>query len=157
MSDDNEYYEWLAEGGRIRVGVRAIIFDRSGERLLVEENIEDEPPFFYFVGGGIEVGETMLECLRREVREEITAEIIQSKYLFVVENFIRYAGEVRHGLGHYFEVAIDREDVRSTNPVLAYHWLSINGLREVDRRPTVVRDAILDGSYVRIRHLVSVV
>ena len=155
MSNDNEYFEWLANGRRIRVGVRAIIFDRSKKRLLVEENIENTPPFFYFVGGGIEVGETMLECIRREAREEIMAEVTQAEYLFVVENFFRYAGEVRHGLGHYFEVTLDREDVASTNPVLAYHWLPLDGLGKVDLRPAVVRDAILDGSYARVRHLVS--
>jgi 8-oxo-dGTP pyrophosphatase MutT (NUDIX family) len=155
MSDDNEYYEWLAEGGRIRVGVRAIIFDRSRERLLVEKNIENDPPFSNFVGGGIEVGETMLDCIRREVREEMRAEVVQAQYLFIVENFFRYGGEIRHGLGHYFEVTLDREEVHSTNPALEYSWIPIKELDKVDLRPAIVRDSILDGSYTRVLHLVS--
>jgi 8-oxo-dGTP pyrophosphatase MutT (NUDIX family) len=155
MSEDNEYFEWLAEGGRIRVGVRAIIFDGSRKRILLEKNVEVKNPFYYFVGGGIQVGETMLECIRREVREEIRAEVVQAKYLFVVENFFCYEGEIRHGLEHYFAVTLDREDLHSTNPALEYRWFPVDGLVEIDLRPLIVRDAIIDGSYALLRHLVS--
>ena len=155
MGNDNEYFEWLAAGGSIRNGVRAIIFDKDRECILLEKNIEIENPFYYFLGGGLQVGETMLDCIRREMREEIEVEVLQAEYLFVVENFFRHAGEIRHGLGHYFEVTLDREDVHSTNPALEYHWLPLDGLGEVDLRPSIVRDVIVDGAYTRVRHLVS--
>jgi len=155
MREDNEYFEWLGEGGRIRTGVRAIIFDKNRERLLLEKNIELENPFYNFVGGGLEIGETMLECIQREVDEETRAVVTHAEYLFVVENFFHHNGEIRHGLGHYFEVALDREQVQSTTPTLEYHWLPVDGLGEVDLRPIIVRDAIIDGSYLNVRHLVS--
>lgn len=155
MTENNEYFVWLEKGGWIRTSARAIIFDTGQERILVEKNVEIDSPFFNFIGGGVEVGETMIECLRREVSEETNAEIAEASYLFVVEHFIRYRGEVRHSLEHYFNVLLDRIEVVATNPGLLYRWLPIEELRQVDLRPGIVRDRILDGSYLHVNHLVS--
>ena len=137
------------------MSVRAIIFDPGRERILVEKNMEIHNPFFNFIGGGVEVGETMADCLARELFEETNAAISEARYLFVVENFISYEGEVRHGLEHYFEVMLDRTDVVATDPGLLYQWIPIGQLSQVDLRPGLVRDNIVDGSYRDVRHLVS--
>jgi len=121
----------------------------------VEKNVEIESPFFNFLGGGVEVGETMVECLGRELSEETNAGISEARYLFVVEHFIPYEGEVRHSLEHYFEVMLDRTDVIATNPGLLYEWIPNDQLRQIDLRPTIVRDCIIDGSYRQVNHLVS--
>jgi 8-oxo-dGTP diphosphatase len=155
MTENNNYFVWLAEGGRIRTSARAIIFDTKRERILVEKNVEIDSPFFNFIGGGVEVGETMIECMGRELSEETNAGIAEAKYLFVVEHFIPYAGDVRHSLEHYFDVRLDRTDVIATNPGLLYEWISIDQLHQVDLRPSIVRNCILDGSYRRVNHLVS--
>jgi 8-oxo-dGTP pyrophosphatase MutT (NUDIX family) len=155
MNEDNNYFDWLANGGRIRTSARAIIFDQKRERILVEKNVEIHSPFFNFIGGGVEVGETMMECIRRELSEETNAGISEARYLFVVENFTTYNGEVRHSLEHYFEVMLDRSNVVATNPGLEYKWIAIHRLAQVDLRPGIVRDHIIDGSYQHMNHLVS--
>jgi 8-oxo-dGTP pyrophosphatase MutT (NUDIX family) len=121
----------------------------------VEKNVEIDSPFFNFIGGGVEVGESMVECIGRELSEETNACISEARYLFVVEHFIHYRGEVRHSVEHYFEVTLDRTDVVATNPGLLYEWIPIDQLSQVDLRPGVVRDCIIDGSYRHVNHLVS--
>ena len=155
MTDDNNYFVWLGKGGQIRTSARAIIFDQRREQILVEKNIEIHNPFYNFIGGGVEVGETLIKCIERELSEETNAGISEARYLFVVENFIIYEGEVRHGLEHYFEVSLDRSDIVATNPGLLYEWIPIYKLAQVDLRPAIVRDCINDGSYQYVRHLVS--
>ena len=155
MTDDNNYFVWLAEGGRIRTSVRALLFDHEQERILVEKNREIHSPFFNFIGGGLEVGETMIECLTRELSEETNAIISEAKYLFVVEHFTHHEGAVRHGMEHYFEVRLDRTNVVATNPGLLYEWIPIDHLSHVDLRPHIVRDHIINGSYLSVRHLLS--
>src|SRR5512134_2907306 len=103
MTENNDYFVWLEKGGCIRTSARAIIFDTRREQILVEKNVEIDSPFFNFIGGGVEVGETMVECIGRELSEETNACIAEARYLFVVEHFIPYRGEVRHSLEHYFE------------------------------------------------------
>jgi ADP-ribose pyrophosphatase YjhB (NUDIX family) len=53
--------------------IKAIILDDKG-RLLIGRGEEDGPGW-EIPGGGFEHGETMPECLRRELREELGAEV----------------------------------------------------------------------------------
>ena len=50
-----------------RITVDAIIENSKGEILLIEEN---SPKEYHFAGGGIEIGETALQALEKEIREE---------------------------------------------------------------------------------------
>ena len=77
------------------------------------------------------------------------------EYLFVVENFVTFEGEIAHGLGHYFEVEIDREQVKSHLNRIELLWLPISELAQADLRPHIVREHIADGSYRSVRHLIS--
>ena len=52
--------------------------------------------FYRLIGGGIDFGETGAQALKREVREEINAEIKNVKYLGLIENIFNYEGKDRH-------------------------------------------------------------
>jgi 8-oxo-dGTP pyrophosphatase MutT (NUDIX family) len=52
--------------------------------------------FYRLIGGGIEFSETGAEALKREVKEEIGAEIKNIKYLGLIENIFNYEGLDRH-------------------------------------------------------------
>lgn len=54
------------------LGVRAVVFDAQERVLLVRHTYLSG---WYFPGGGVEVGETSLEALTRELREEAALEI----------------------------------------------------------------------------------
>ena len=108
-----------------------------------------------FIGGGVELGEALEACLEREVQEETNAKVIRMDYLFVVENFITFKGQITHGLGHYFEVELDREDVRANSDRSDLLWFSADALADIDLRPHAVRDHIVKGTYRSVRHLVS--
>lgn len=52
--------------------------------------------FYRLIGGGVEFGETGAEALKREVKEEINAEIEKIKYLGLIENIFNYEGKEMH-------------------------------------------------------------
>ena len=54
------------------LGVRAVVFDAQQRVMLVRHTYISG---WYFPGGGVEVGETSLEALMRELREEAALEI----------------------------------------------------------------------------------
>ncbi len=68
----------------IRVGVSAVIV-KDGAILLVKFDDELAGPHYNLPGGGVELGETLEEALRREVMEECAGEIEVGPLLLVGE------------------------------------------------------------------------
>ncbi|MDX1378897.1 MAG: NUDIX domain-containing protein [Anaerolineales bacterium] len=155
MTDEHEYFRWMIENGQIRVGARAIIVNPSADRFLVEKNLGVRDQYMNFIGGGVELGETLEACLEREINEETNARVIKMDHLFFVENIITFKGEIVHGLGHYFTVNLDREDIRPTSDNVEFHWFSTEELADIDLRPHVVRDQIVKGTYQSVHRLIS--
>lgn len=63
-------------------------------------------------GGTLEVGESLHECLLRELKEETGADAKEIEYLGHREIF-REKGEVKtHWIGHYYKVLVDKDEVR---------------------------------------------
>jgi ADP-ribose pyrophosphatase YjhB (NUDIX family) len=156
MIEGNNYFQSMLEKNQIRPGARAIISNPNRDRFLVGNNtLEQGGDFLNFIGGGLEIGETLEECIRREIREECNAVITSFDYLFLVENMVEYRGQILHGLGFYFEVLVKDIDVKPKNPGILFDWYTAGELAELDLRPHVVRDRIADGSYRSVRHLIS--
>jgi ADP-ribose pyrophosphatase YjhB (NUDIX family) len=85
----------------------AICLFRRGDNILVAEGhdrVKGET-FYRPLGGAIEFGEYATDALRREVREEINAEIKDLEYLGTFENIFEYEGEPGHEIVLVFDGA----------------------------------------------------
>lgn len=69
---------------RLRVGAKALI-TRADRVLLVEERHADGSTFWTIPGGGVEASESMSDCLRREIEEEIQCSSVVRQ---VVDGFV---------------------------------------------------------------------
>lgn len=89
--------------GRIRVLAIALI--RRGGDILVAEGFDTIKPetFYRPLGGAIEFGERAEDALRRELREEIGAELQNVRYLFATENRFTHQGQPGHEIVLVFE------------------------------------------------------
>ena len=67
-------------------------------RILVFEGYDDVKDETYYrpLGGGIEFGETAAEAVRRELMEEINAEVVDVRFLGVLENMFTLNGDPYH-------------------------------------------------------------
>ena len=80
------------------IRVISICIIRRGDEILVFEGYDHikSETFFRPLGGGIEFGESSLEALKREFREEIGAELNNLRYLATLENIFEVYGNPGH-------------------------------------------------------------
>lgn len=68
----------------LRQRVSAVIV-KDGKILLIRR-VKPGEEYFIFPGGGVDEGETLEEALIREVKEELSLDVITHKFLFSLEN-----------------------------------------------------------------------
>ena len=96
----------LQENQAVNVVVRGLMFKE--DHLLVTQWKNDGAAFG--IGGRVDFGESVIDAVHREVREEIGAEITIKKLLYFNEQtFVSNRGVHYHELGWYFWVEPDRE------------------------------------------------
>ncbi len=83
-----------------RIRVLAIGIFRRGDTILVGEGFDPVKGdhFYRPLGGGVEFGEHSRDALRREMREEINAEICAEQLLGTIENRFVFNGKPGHEL-----------------------------------------------------------
>ncbi|HWT80256.1 MAG TPA: NUDIX domain-containing protein [Candidatus Methylomirabilis sp.] len=79
----------------IGVGVGALIVDSEGRVFLARRGPEsrNERGFWEFPGGSVEFGETLVDALQREIREEYGVEIAVGELLDVVDHILPEEGQ----------------------------------------------------------------
>jgi mutator protein MutT len=130
--------------GRVQVVVIGII--RKGNTFLMTKRQDRESRFngkWQLPGGGLEVEETIPECLKRELVEETNIEI--GSYTFVprVEEDIR---DNWHGVFFNFLCTMKDEDqeVKVNSEASAYGWFTLEEIRKLDIIPhtyEIIEDA----------------
>ena len=141
-----------------RVGGVAV---NLGRVLLHRSEHED---FWAVPGGRIEVGETSEQALKREMREELGAEVGVGRLLWVVENFFRHtpldeppdspARMGHHELGLYLEMQVSPDlaamesfagaELIGTQHefALEYRWFEPSEIATLDVRPAAFRELL---------------
>jgi 8-oxo-dGTP pyrophosphatase MutT (NUDIX family) len=143
VKDDGPTPETDGRDARLREGVRALILDERDHVLLVRfhwEGLEFADGFWANPGGGLEPGESRLEALQRELREEVGLvvdelgpEVWTKTALFPMS---RWDGQVDHIHVHRiarFDPApeMSAEQLRAEN-VQEIRWWSPEELADAD-------------------------
>ena len=91
-----------------RIRPLAICVFRHHDRILVAEGYDPikKQSFYCPLGGGIEFGEYSEQTIRRELLEELGAEVCELKYLGTLENVYIYNGTPGHEIVQIYDGAL---------------------------------------------------
>lgn len=92
-----------------RIRTIALCAFRNAGRILVGHGYDSvkRERFLRPLGGGVEFGERAADALRREIREELGAEIGTPRLLGVLENVFTYDGAPEHEIVFVFDAPFE--------------------------------------------------
>lgn len=96
----------------VTIGVRAVVIDNAGRVFLIKHSYM---PGWYLPGGGVELGETLMTALARELLEEGNISVVEAPQLF----------------GMYFNARTSRRDHVALYVVRSFHQDTPKPNREV--------------------------
>lgn len=106
----------------IRVGTRAVIFNKNNE-ILVAHCLNPEKDFYFLPGGGVWFHEKLEDCLVREVKEETGLDVKPERLLWVRDFIEGFPDE--HGIEIFFLATIVGGKTR-TEPLYDVEWLEFS-------------------------------
>ncbi len=119
---------------RFNIRVYGICINHRNEVLLSDESYRDLS-FTKFPGGGLEFGEGMIDCLKREFREEFDLEI-EVGNLFYLTDFFQVSAFSENdqviSVYYFIEAAANSLDhlVENRENSEKLHWVSLSELKE---------------------------
>lgn len=71
----------------MRRSARAILITKDEKLVLIKRTKPEKGIYYVTPGGGIEEGETPLQAVERELKEEIGSDILSAKFLFHFDDY----------------------------------------------------------------------
>ena len=121
------------------IQIADIVFSRGDKVLLVQQRKQIAHGLWSYPGGRVEAGETLEQALRREVREELDAELLDYEY-FDMYHMANDQGEIEINtfIGNFTGEIHLKED-----ELMAYGWFSLSEMQNMKdlRSATVFEQA----------------
>jgi len=144
-----------------RYNLRAAAIILDGDKVLLHQ-IEGDA-FWCVPGGRVDAGEAAEMTVVREMREELSEQVICERLLWTVENFFEYHGHKHHELGLYFLTRlVPNSRLLSTpgpywgnegNLQLTFAWFKRTELHALDIRPSFLAQALAE-QVLQMQHVV---
>jgi 8-oxo-dGTP pyrophosphatase MutT (NUDIX family) len=113
----------------------------------------DDADYWVLPGGRVEFGETSMEALKREMREELGLAIEVGRLLWIVESFLDDNGQPVHGIGLYYAMTfpassaisqhLDAFEVLDGATRLSFAWHPLNRLALLTTYPPFLQQHLL--------------
>jgi len=123
-----------------RVAVRALIV--TDNKILAVKEV-DGGDWWAILGGGVDYGESLRDCLLREIKEEIgvSSNSVSSDFQIIHYNI----GKVVNGVPRmniYFKVSVPSDAIIKTDHVEKWGWFTRNEFMDLEMNPSYDKDEL---------------
>lgn len=133
---------------QLQVGVKILLKNKEGKYLFVKRSDKKYPGtqgLWDIIGGRINPGSTLLENLRREIKEETGLELLSLPKLIAAQDILRVQG--KHIVRLTYSGETDGEPVLDDENT-DYRWLNLNELQSLPDLDSYVKE-LFDGGFLR--------
>ncbi len=122
---------------RKKIRIRVAVVLRQGDQVLLVRHHKQGMKYWLLPGGGLEIGETIEECARRELKEETQLDIDVGDFLFMNESIP--PDHHRHVVNLYYEGKIIGGELKMGNDEALYEvgFVDIEQISELTFFPNV--------------------
>lgn len=114
---------------RFNLRIYALIVNERNEVLICDE-VHRKIPMTKFPGGGMEWGESPLECLRRELNEEMAVDVTHAKLFYLTDFFqTSYLNPHDQVVAIYYTCEI-KGIPKQIEANVEFYWYPISDLQE---------------------------
>jgi len=121
------------------VCIRTIIQDRG--KILVCHHKEKD--FYFFPGGHLKFGEKIQDALSREIKEELNVKVKKIKFIGLVDNFYKEAGERHHEINLVFDTKVDKISKQSRENHIDFIFFDKKRFKKEKILPIALQKSIL--------------
>lgn len=116
---------------RFNVRIYALIFNSDGQLLLCDE-VHREKHMIKFPGGGLEWGESTIDCLKRELMEELNLELREHELFYATDFFqVSYFNPNDQVLSIYYRCSVAGNPVPKEKNV-NFFWANLQNINTED-------------------------
>ena len=122
----------------------AFIVNEKDEMLVVRRAKNPAKGTLDLPGGFVDMGETVEEGMRREIKEETGLDVGEIQYLFSSPNVYQYSGMGIHTLDMDFLVRVTGEcQVKAADDAAEARWIPLNEVKPEEFGLTSIRNAVI--------------
>ncbi len=117
-----------------RVAVRALIV--ADNKILAVKEV-DGGDWWAIPGGGVDYGESLKECLIREIEEEIGVQRASVSSNFQIAHY--NIGKVVNGIPRmnvFFKVSVPKDEIKKTDHVEKWGWFTEDEFMNLEMNPS---------------------
>ena len=137
--------------------------------IIVEDNCvlfagNEVDDYYYSIGGGIHLGETSEEAVKREVFEETGVEYEVDRLAVIHENFFIGSSELKgvdcHEIALYYMMKpkgnknLNSQSLTKSGVKESMHWIPIDELEKYNAYPSFMKE-YLKAEHTGIKHIIT--
>lgn len=137
-----------------KLNVRAAGVMIHNGKILAHRNVNSD--HYALIGGRVKIGESSVNTIKREIKEELGKDIEITGYISTIENFFEMKGSKYHEIMFVYKIEfINEEDKKieytmkniEGKDYLQYEWIELDRIDEYPLLPGVVKEVLKENKF----------
>lgn len=137
-----------------KLNVRAAGIMIHNGKILLHRNINSD--HYALIGGRVEIGESSVNTIKREIKEELGKNIEITRYISTIENFFENEGSKYHEIMFIYKIEFIKEEDKKIEytmkniegkDYLQYEWIELDKINKYPLLPQIAKEILKENKF----------